>query len=277
MSPRHVAVAALAASAFAAVPSSAPAAVRSYGGETRDDQPIVVGVDARTGTVERIVLMFGATCRSGRNYSFGQRLDRVGGRITMRVRRRAGGRFTASAAAAEQLAEGRVAGVGVVVRGRVRGRSITGTLEATVVVGRPEAEELEDTCTYRRRSFGAVHRRGRILTGETSQRLPVVMQLDRRARNVLALDIGWSAGCEPPGFIQIPDELINFRIRGGAFGDDFEHDLTLDDGTRRVFRYDLAGRASRRRASGTISIEMEDRDGPAPGVCRTGAVTFRAS
>ena len=274
MSPRHLAVAALAATALCVAPASASA--RSFGGETRDGQPIVVTVGA-TGKVDRIVLMFSAKCRSGRGYSFGQRLTRVGGRIPMRVRMRPGGRFSANSAAAEELEEGRVAGIGIKISGRVRGRSLTGTIEAAVAVGRPGTPEPEDTCTYRKRSFSTIHAPGRILTGETSQRLPVVMRLDARARNVRELDIGWNAGCEPPGFIQIPDELVRFRIRRGAFGDDFEHTIRLDDGTERIFRYDLSGRASRRRASGTIAVEMEDRGGPAPGTCRTGPVTWRAS
>ena len=274
MSPRHVAVAALAATALAALPSSA--AARSFGGQTRDGQPIVVTTGAG-GKVDRIVLMFSATCRSGRGYSFGSRLERRGGRVPMSVRMRPGGRFSATSAAAEELQEGRVAGVGMKINGRVRANSVTGTLEAAVAVGRPDVDEPEDTCTYRKRSFSAIRAPGRILTGETSQRLPVVMQLDARARNVRVLDIGWSAGCEPPGFVQIPDELIRFRIRAGAFGDDFEHTIELDDGTQRIFRYDLSGRANRRRASGTIAVEMEDRGGPAPGTCRTGPVTWRAS
>lgn len=274
MSPRHIAVAALAATALAVVPSSASA--RSFGGETRDGQPIVVTTNA-AGKVDRIVLMFGATCRSGRGYSFGSRLTRRGGRVPMRVRMRRGGRFTATSAAAEQLEGGRVAGIGIKIAGRITGRSLTGTLEAAIAVGTADAPEPEDTCTYRRRSFSAISLPGRILTGETSQRLPVVLQLDARARNVRVLRIGWNAGCEPPGFVQIPDELVRFRIRGGAFGDDFEQTIPLDDGTERTFRYDLSGRANRRRASGTITVEMEDRGGPAPGVCRTGPVTWRAS
>lgn len=274
MSLRHLAVAALAATALAVLPSSASA--RSFGGQTRDGQPIVVTTGA-TGTVDRVVLMFSATCKSGRGYSFGSRLTRVGGRVPMRVRMRSGGRFEASSAAAEQLEGDRVAGIGMKLSGRVRGNSVTGTLEAAVAVGRPDVQEPEDTCTYRKRSFSAVRAPGRLLTGETSQRLPVVLRLDARARNVRVLDIGWSAGCEPPGFVQIPDELLRFRIRGGAFGDDFDHTIKLDDGTERIFRYDLSGRANRRRASGTIAVEMEDRGGPAPGTCRTGPVTWRAS
>lgn len=276
MSPPQLAVAALAAAALlTALPSSA-AAARSFGGQTRDGQPIVVGLTA-SGKVDRIVLMFSASCRSGRGYSFGARLTRRGGRIPMRVRARRGGRFTATSAAVEHLEDGRIAGIGMRITGRVRGRSVTGTLEGAVAVGRLDSEEPEDTCTYRRRSFRAIHLPGRVLTGETSQRLPVVMRLDARARNVRVFHIGWNAGCEPPGFIQIPDELVDFRIRGGAFGDDFEHTVRLDDGTERIFRYDLSGRANRRRASGSISVEMEDRGGPAPGVCRTNTVTWRAS
>lgn len=276
MSPRHLAVAALAATALAAVPSSASAALRTYGGLTKDGQPLVVGVNTRTGNVDRLVVMFSATCKSGRGYSFGQRLERSRGRIPMRVRMRPGGRFTATSAAAEELEGGRVAGIGIEVQGRIRGRSVTGTMQGAVVIGAPDAPEPEDTCTYRRRSWSAINT-PTILTGETSQRLPVVMQLDARARNVRVLNIGWSASCEPPGFIQIPDELVRFRIRGGAFGDDFEHTVKLDDGTDRIFRYDLEGRANRRRASGTLSVEMEDRGGPAPGVCRTNTVTWRAT
>jgi hypothetical protein len=277
MSLRHLALAALAATALAAVPSSASAALRSYGGSTKDGQPIVVSVNSRTGKVDRAVVMFSATCRSGTGYSFGTRLTRVGGDVPMRVRMQRGGRFTATSAAAEELTEGRVAGIGVVLRGRIRGRTLTGTIEGAVAIGRADSEEPDDTCTYSRRSFSAINLPGRVLTGETSQRLPVVMRLDRRARNVRTLQIGWNANCEPPGFIQIPDELVRFRIRGGAFGDDFEHTVRLEDGTERIFRYDLAGRANRRRASGTIGVEMEDRGGPAPGICRTNTVTWRAS
>ena len=263
--------------ALAVVPPAASAATRSYGGATRDGQPIVLGVDARTGRLDKVVLMFTAGCRtSDQTYSFGSRLTRSTGRVPMRVRMRRGGRFVATSAAAEELTEGRVAGTGIEVRGRIRGRSVTGAIEAETVVGRPESEQPEDTCSYRR-GFSAISAPGRILTGETSQRLPLVMRLDRRARNVRVFHVGWSAGCEPPGFIQIPDELVRFPIRAGAFGDDFEHPVRLDDGTDRVFRYDLSGRANRRRASGSIAVEMEDRGGPAPGVCRTDTVTWRAS
>ncbi|HEX8207133.1 MAG TPA: hypothetical protein VF587_13815 [Solirubrobacteraceae bacterium] len=277
MSRRHLALAALAATAFAAVPSTASAALRSYGGETKDEQPIVLSFNTRTGKLDRVVVMFSSTCKSGKGYSFGTRLTRVGGRVPLEVKMRRGGRFTATSAAAEELGEGRVAGTGVILRGRVRGRSVTGTIEAATVIGLPDSEEPEDTCTYSRKSFSAINARGRVLTGETSQGLPVVMQLDARARNVRVLDIGWNAGCEPPGFIQIPDELLRFRIRGGQFGDDFDYTTRLDDGTERVFTYQLKGRASRRRASGTLDVVMEDKGGSAPGTCRTGPVTWRAS
>jgi hypothetical protein len=269
---RSPGVAALAATALAAVPSAASAA--SYGGSTRvDGNPIVFSVKA--GRVDRVVLMFTARCRSGESYSFGSRLTRGGGRVPMRVTMQGGGRFRATSAAAEQLTEGRVAGTGIVVKGRIRGRRITGGITATTVIGR-EGAEPEERCSYRR-TFAAVNAPGRILTGETSQRLPLVMQLDRRARNVRVLHIGWSAGCEPPGFFQIGDELLRFRIRNGAFGDDFEHTVPLEGEGERVFRYQLHGRANRRRASGTIAVELEDRGGPAPGVCRTQTVRWRAS
>jgi hypothetical protein len=277
MTPRLLAVAALAAAALAVVPSSASAALRSYGGTTGDGQPLVLGFNPATGRIDRAVVMFSADCKSGRGYSFGHRLTRGRGQIPMVVKKQRGGRFTAVSAAAEELQEGRVAAIGIRLRGRVRGNLITGTLEAEVAVGMPESEEPEDTCTYRRRSFRTTHARGRVLTGETSQSLPVVINLTRNARSIKVIRIGWSAECEPPGFIQIPDELTNFRIRRGAFGDEFDQTIPLDDGTSRIFRCDLKGRANRLRASGTIDVEMEDRGGPAPGVCRTDTVRWRAS
>jgi hypothetical protein len=265
------------------VPAVASAAVRSYGGVTRDGQPIVLRVNTATGNVERIGVMFTAKCRSGSGYSFGHALTRKPGRpteprvgeFTMRTTKRAGGAFSATAIVFERLLEERLGGVGITFRGRIRGNAITGSVEAEVAVGSGESETPEDTCDYDRVSFRATHAPGRQLTGETSQDLPVVMRLTRRRVSVIR--IGWNAGCEPQGFIQIPDELLRFNIRAGAFGDEFDHTIRLDDGTERIFRYDVDGRASRRRASGTIGVEMEDRGGPAPGTCRTGTVRWRAS
>ena len=274
----------LAALGAAVLPSAASGAVRSYGGTTADGQPIVAGVDARTGRVDRLAVMFTARCRSGSGYSFGHRLTRRPGRLTeprpgqypMAVKMGKGGRFTASAVAFERLEGERLGGVAIAVQGRVRGRTVTGTLRAEVAVGAEGREEPEDTCVYGRKTFRAKRAPGRILTGETSQDLPVVLTLARDARQVRTLNIGWNGRCEPPGFIQIPDELIDFRIRGGRFGDQFDHTVALEDGTQRVFTYDLAGSANRRRASGTIGVVMEDRGGAAPGSCRTGAVRWSA-
>ncbi|HEV2815563.1 MAG TPA: hypothetical protein VGW10_20065, partial [Solirubrobacteraceae bacterium] len=269
----------LAVVSSAALPAVASAATRSYGGVTRDGQPIVLRVNTATSNVERIGVMFTAKCRSGSGYSFGHALTRRAGapaeprvgEFTMRTSKGAGGAFTATAIVFERLLEERLGGVGVKFRGRIRGNAITGTVEAEVAVGSgASGEEPEDTCDYDRVSFRATHAPGRVLTGETSQDLPVVMRLTRRRVSVIR--IGWNAGCEPRGFIQIPDELLRFNIRAGAFGDEFDHTVRLDDGTERVFHYDVDGRASRRRASGTIGVEMEDRGGPAPGTCRTGLV-----
>jgi hypothetical protein len=278
-------LAAAAALALAAVPSPASAALRGYGGATADGQPIVVGLDARSGRVDRMNVMFSAKCRSGKGYSFGHRLTRRPGQAAepepgqypLAVKMRRGGRFTASAIVFERLSEDRLGGISITFTGRVRGNTVTGTLKAEVTVGPDQSgAEPEDTCAYSKKTFRARRAPRRILTGETSQSLPVVVELARGARSVKEIDIGWNAGCEPPGFIQIPDELINFRIRGGRFGDEFDHTVRLDDGTERVFHYDLDGRANRRRASGTMDIVMEDRGGSAPGTCRTGAVRWSA-
>jgi hypothetical protein len=270
----------------AVLPSAASAAVRSYGGTTSDGQPFVVGVNTATGNVERIGVMFSARCKSGMGYSFGHRLTRKPGPATepnvgeypLTVKKGKRGAFTASGTAFETLAEGRIAGIKTEFRGRIRGSRVTGTVKADITVGSDASGgQPEDTCSYTRHSFRTAFSRGRILTGQTTQNLPVVVSLARRARSVKAINIGWNASCEPPGFIQIPDELINFRIRGGRFGDTFDHTITLDDGTQRTFNYDLKGRATRLRASGTIGIVMEDKGGSAPGTCRTGTVRWSAS
>ncbi|HEX8122638.1 MAG TPA: hypothetical protein VF549_15370 [Solirubrobacteraceae bacterium] len=270
----------------AVLPGAASAAVRSYGGTTSDGQPFVIGVNTATGNVERIGVMFSARCTSGMGYSFGHRLTRKAGPATepqpgeypLTVRKRARGAFTASGTAFEALSEGRIAGIKTEFTGRIRGTKVTGTVRSTVTVGKDASGGApEDTCTYAKHTFRTQFARGRILTGQTTQNLPVVVTLTSRARSVKVMNIGWNAECEPPGFIQIPDELINFRIRGGAFGDKFDHTITLDDGTQRTFNYDLKGRATRRRASGTIGIVMEDKGGSAPGTCRTGTVRWSAS
>jgi hypothetical protein len=276
MRARHLLVVAVTLAAFAAAPAVAGAASRSFGGETGDGEPIVVSADSRSGKIDRLIVMFNARCRSGQTYAFGSRFDRVGGRTPLRVEMLGGGRFRATAALTRPLADGRVGRVGVVASGRVRRRSVTGAVSAAITVGPPEATEPEDTCGYRS-TFSAGNQPGRILTGQTSQELPLVIKLDARARNVRVFHVGWSAVCEPPGFIQIGDDLVRFPIRSGRFGDEFDYTLTRDDGTVRTFEYVLRGRASRRRASGTLAVGLEDVGGPQPGTCRTGTVTWRAS
>ena len=270
--------------ALAACPATAGAAVYRYGGATTDGQPIVVHVNPATGSIERVILMFNARCDSGRRYSFGHRMNRRRGRLEPRAgrydlyaRTRAGRRFVGVGVALEGLADNRAAAVAATIRGSVRGNVVRGTLSAEVQVFGPDADEPEDTCRYRRVRWRAIRRPGVVLTGETSQHLPVVITLGAGARSVSRLRIGWNAGCEPAGFLQVPDHLVRFRILGGRFGASFDHTVRLPDGTERILRYDVDGAAGRRIATGTISVEMEDRGGPNPGTCRTGSVRWRAS
>jgi hypothetical protein len=120
---------------------------------------------------------------------------------------------------------------------------------------------------------------GRLFAGTSSDGLPFVLELDRQRKSVDRMRFGWVAPCTPEGGIVYPDELRDFRLRRGAFGDVFQPAFDMEGGGEARYGYDIKGRvASKARASGRISVRYSETDaaGSETVVCDAGTFTWSA-
>jgi hypothetical protein len=101
----------------------------------------------------------------------------------------------------------------------------------------------------------------------TSQGEPAALFLTRDRQRVQEFGVDLNAPCAPNGFMDLPDWIHRFRIRGGRFGDTFAY--KDDSGNRRAFRF--YGKVTRTRANGTLSMTLTAGDGT---VCRTGNLSW---
>jgi hypothetical protein len=148
------------------------------------------------------------------------------------------------------------------LRGSVRNGRGRGTLSVTIVVTE-NATGAKRTCRSGKLRWTAVSSPGTIFAGTTSDGRPIVLQRSRDGRQVDALWVSFYAACqEAGGGFAIAEELLDFPLRSGVFGDQwtYEPDKTISA------LYSLRGRVGAARASGTLRVVVTTKD-------ETGAVT----
>jgi hypothetical protein len=278
--------AALAGSLIATPPAFARGAV--FGGTTKGGKAIVLRTNPKATTLKSAVIAWSADCPDGRRFSDASEVTAAadmnemgmppdsGDLVVTRNRR---GRFAGTQI--ENFAVGdSIAGVTVMVSGRMKGKRAKGTLQADVISLDAQGNE-QWSCHTGTVRWTAARDRGRIFGGATSQSQPVVVRLDRAKRKVRDLVFGWgSNSCTPPeSYITTTEFLGNFPVQRRRFGDTFSHEEKLDDGSRQSFAYDIAGRLSKRTASGSLHVAFNQLDpaGAQTLSCDTGAVSWRAA
>lgn len=260
--------------AIAALAPPAAARADTYAGwidsPGNDDTMVVT---AANGVASSFVMAFRAPCGNKERYAF-HRTVPVGAAIgpegaVLVATENAAGRFRAGYTGDERTdtlsfrEHGTVQGTFGPVRAK-------GTLRIAVEATDALTGDRVTTCDSRTLRWELVRWPGRVYGGTTSQGEPVALFLDERRRAVLDFGFGWHTGCSSDDHVDVPDEITNFVIRGGRFGDAFPY----ADGAGNTAQYRFAGRVlSRARATGTISVAMQTSWGAS---CSTGRLRWSA-
>jgi hypothetical protein len=274
------------AAAVAAGFVSAPSALARgpvYGGATTGAQAIVLRTDAKAKKLRSAVIAWAADCKSGGYWADGADLTATKAEPGFQpdpgelwVTRNARGRFAGVQAYAGSAGD-LTALVTVEVSGRIKGKTANGALHANVALV-DASGNAQDGCDTGTERWTATRAPGRIFGGATSQDQPVVVRIDRSGRKVSDLMTGWGARCVPDGTMGFGERFTGFAIKRHRFGDAFTQDYTLDDGSKRTFAYDVAGKLDRSAASGSLQVKVTQTDlaGAQTMSCDSGAVSWRA-
>jgi hypothetical protein len=293
MSHRAPALAAFvfALTALALVPlSSATAKTASpgliYGGVTSTDAPFVLKLERGAKTIDHVNLLVNGKCANGQTISFdatltfevnipaalqlGDHAFKGGGRLSKT------GAFRASGRGAENFGTV-IAGMNEKIAGKIsRAGAASGTYSATMTIIDKQTGATQTTCSTGTIRWTARSAPGRIFAGTTSDRQPVVVELDKAGKSVHALRFSWSANCMPTGGVQFPENLTGFRIANHAFGDSFQQSYDLNGGGKATFDYVVKGRVAKTKASGSFSVKdtITDATGAITTTCDGGSVTW---
>jgi hypothetical protein len=285
LSRAAAAVAAAALTIVAAPPAFAASGV--YGGSTSDQEAIVLTTDAAGKKLRSAVISWEAPCADGMSFPVAIKLTAVKAEPGFRpapddlvVGRNAKGRFSGTQFAGRSVGDD-AALVTTQLSGRLRARSASGKLSATVsIVDGATGEEIT-TCETGSQSWSASRAARRVFGGSTSQEEPIVVRLDRKRKRVTDLITGWqSATCEPPDrYFRFALGFQQLRLRGARFGGTFEEPVQMDDGSSVTFTYDVSGSLKRRAMRGGLRVTVAGTDpAGAPNLsCDSGKVSWRAA
>ena len=133
-----------------------------------------------------------------------------------------------------------------------RGR---GTLSVTIELT-DTATGAKQTCRSGKLHWTAVSSPGVVFAGTTSDGRPIVLRRARDGGQIDALWISYNAACQGEGGFAIGEELVDFPLRFGGFGDQwtYEPDKTIS------VQYSLRGRVGAARASGTLRVVVTVKD-----------------
>ena len=137
------------------------------------------------------------------------------------------------------------------LRGTVRRGVARGTLSATLVLTET-ATGAKHTCRSGSLRWEAFSNPGHVYAGLTSDGRPVVVQRSRNGRKVDAFWVSFNAPCQKEGGFAIGEELLNFPLSSGAFGDTW----TYEPDPKTSAAYSLRGR---------VGASTRVRDLPGPG------------
>ena len=272
----------VAGSLLAAPPALARGPV--FGGATTNSQAIVLRTDAKAKKLTSAVVAWEATCTDGLGWTDSADLTVVAaepgfapGLRELAVSRNGRGKFAGTQLFSSSAADMRAAAV-MKISGRMTAKRASGTLTAhvTVVDGSGQQQATCDTGTVH---WSATRAPGRVFGGVTSQAEPVVVRLDRSGRKVSDLMIGWgSTSCVPDAYFNFGEFFSDFAVKSRRFGDSFTQSYDMDDGSKRTFAYDVAGKVSRKDAHGSLRVTLKQTDpaGAEALSCDTGAISWRA-
>jgi hypothetical protein len=239
------------------------------GGGAANDDPIVVRTDATGTVVTSVVMAFRPTCTDGRSFAFHReipvRMDDGPGAELVPLRN-AGGRFRLRLQAESASDDYGFTESGIVA-GRLTRKGGRGTVAVSVAVFDLTTGAPVMTCQTNTMRFRVTRRLGRSYGGTSSQGEPVVMFLSPNRRTVREIGFDLNSECLPAGFVDYPDWVTRFAIRGGRFGDRFSY--TDKQGNRSKYR--ITGRVGLRRATGTLRLTLLTAGGQ---VCRPAPIRF---
>jgi hypothetical protein len=278
-----------AAVAFAALLTAAPSALAAgsvFGGSTRAGEPIVLTADRATKTLKSAVVVVRAKCSNGRGFPLSGNLTAVKrspgftpGPYDLVVTRNAKGRFAGKVHAAEDLGD-LMALATTTLSGKLSAKRATGWLQLDISILDKQTMAETVSCHSGAVRWEASRSPGRIYGGSSSQQEPVVVRLDAKRKTVTDVLAGWeSSTCTPDGFMRYGEHFTNFPLHAGGFGNTWDEMYDGDAGSKMRYAYVLAGKVTRRSASGTLHVGVTGTDagGATTLTCDTGSVTWKAT
>ena len=271
-----------------AVVTPAPALARNavYGGSTSAGAAIVLNADKKAKKLHSAVVAWRARCDDGTGFPVSAELTAVKteagftpGFHDLATKRNAKGRFTGVQLGALSLGDS-LAVVKASYAGKLSKTRAGGTLDATITIADRASGATVTTCRTGTVRWSASHSPGRVYGGSTSQDQPIVVRLDAKRRNVADLLYRWeSSTCKPDDlYLNADEDFGDFPLSGGHFGDAFDMGYTPDQGGTGKVSYDITGRVTRSRASGTVRANLTETDpaGAVTAACDSGIVPWEA-
>jgi hypothetical protein len=276
-----------AAVAFAVLLTSAPSALAAgsvFGGSTRVGEPIVLTADRSTKTLKSAVVAVRAACADGRHFPFYGKLTAVkpspgfpAKPFDLLLARNAKGRFAGLAGGTEDLGD-TFAFVTATLSGKLKTAHASGTLQLDVSIVDKQTNTETVACHSGAVRWGASRSPGRIYGGSSSQQEPVVVRLDAKRRTVTDVLAAWhSSSCTPEGYLRYGEDFTNFPLHAGGFGNTWDETYDGDAGSKVKYAYALAGKVTRRAASGALHVGVTGTDatGATTLSCDTGDLTWK--
>jgi hypothetical protein len=285
MSTRAAAVAAATAAVTLTAAPAALAANAVYGGSTKAGEALVLQADAKFRTLKSAVIAWEARCDGGRLFADAGALTPAAaeagfavGPRDLAMTRNARGRFAGTQTVVYDLGDhaGRVT---VQLSGKLSAGKASGKLAADVTIVDKQTGAPADACRTGTVAWSATRSAGRVYGGRTSQEQPIVVRLDARLKKVTDVLLSWeSSTCSPAeAYVRFGERFTNFPVRTNRFGNAFQQPFSTDDGGRITYAYDLAGKLSRKAASGTfhVNVTRTDAGGATVLSCDSGRVTWK--
>ncbi len=282
---RLAAGAAAAAASLAAAPA-ALAAPAVFGGSTSTGDPIVLQSDAATAKLKSAVVPWIAKCSDGRMFPVSIAVTAVAPTpgFTPQYRdlamsRNAKGRFAGTELGGWDLGDA-AAAISAQIAGKLTPARASGTLSVDIKIVNKQTGAEVGSCRSGNVRWAAARQPGTVYAGKTSQEEPFVARIDAKRKKVTDLLMGWSTNsCASGNGFRFHEHFSNFLLKpAGGFGDSWEEKFTRDAGGDRRFGYQLTGRITRTKASGSLKVTVADTDaaGAAADSCDTGAITWKA-
>lgn len=256
-----------------------------YGGTTSQDNPFVLKLAKGAKTVDRANVYVDGTCPDGNAISFWATLRfevdtpaalAPGLHIVAEDRVRKSGSFSASGSGTEGFGTA-IGAIAHTITGKVRRNgSASGTYRAKILL-RDQATGAEiQTCDTGAVGWTGRSSRGRVYAGQTSQGLPMVIELDKARRTVDQVRFGWLGPCTPSGSFYIGDRISDFAITDRKFNDSFQQTFDAGGGEKVAVDYALDGRLGKSKASGSVSVKFTRTDaaGAVTRACDSGTVDW---